>query len=196
MEKVLDKLKAARTTLPAAQTKHRENHNKCLCDALEEKEKEIKAADDPKKAKKAAAAIELLIQKHCTEESYKRIKQVIRPNSGGGLQRVDVPKKDAGGNAIRDETGEEVHEVLLEVEDIHKAILEWNKKHSHQADETPFAGGAENTVLYDLIGYTGMSQAAKDVVDGTFLAKYGDKLGNILPKMEQVIHELSMPEEI
>jgi hypothetical protein len=46
------------------------------------------------------------------------------------------------------------------------------------------------------IGYTGMSQAAKEVVNGTFLEKYGDKLGNILPEMEQVICELSMPEEI
>jgi hypothetical protein len=85
MEKVLDKLKAARTTFHAAQTKHRENHNKCLCNALEEKEKEIKDADDPKKAKKAAAAI-AFIQKHRTEESYKRIKQVIHPNSSGVLQ--------------------------------------------------------------------------------------------------------------
>jgi hypothetical protein len=94
---------------------------------------------------------------------------------------VDVPKKDAEGNAIRDEAGEEVREVLLEVDNIHKAILERNKKHFHQADETSFAGGAENMVLYVLIGYTGMSQAAKDVVDGTFLAKYSDELGNILP---------------
>jgi hypothetical protein len=196
MEKVLDKLKAARTTLHAAQTKHRENHDKCLRHALEEKEKEIKDVDDPKKAKKAAAAIESLIRKHRTEESYKQIKQVVRPNSGGGLQRVDVPKKDAEGNAIRDEAGEEVREVLLEVDGIHKAILERNKKHFHQADETPFAGGAENMVLYDLIGYTGMSQAAKDVVDGTFLSKYGDELGSILPETGQVIRELSMPEEI
>jgi hypothetical protein len=103
---------------------------------------------------------------------------------------VDVPKKDAEGNAIRDEAGEEVHEVLLEVDDIHKAILEQNKKHFHQADETPFAGGAENTVLYDLIGYTGMSQAAKDVVDATFLEKYGDELENILPKMPEEIKVL------
>jgi hypothetical protein len=51
-------------------------------------------------------------------------------------------------------------------------------------------------VLFDLIGYTGISQAAKDVVDGTFLPKYGDELGNILPKTEQEIDELSMPEEI
>jgi hypothetical protein len=43
----------------------------------------------------------LLIRKHCTEESYKRIKQVTHPNSGGGLQWVDIPKKDAEGNAIR-----------------------------------------------------------------------------------------------
>jgi hypothetical protein len=109
---------------------------------------------------------------------------------------VAVPKKDDEGNAIRDEAGKEVREVLLEVDDIHKAILERNKKHFHQADETPFAKGAENMVLYDLIGYTGMSQAAKEVVDGTFLEKYGDELGSILPETEQVICELSMPEEI
>jgi hypothetical protein len=90
---------------------------------------------------------------------------------------------------IRNEAGEEVCEVLLEVDKIHKAILERNKNHFHQADETPFAGGAENTVLYDLLGYTGMSKVAKDVVEGTFLEKYGDKLGDILPETEQVICE-------
>ncbi len=89
-----------------------------------------------RKAKKAAVVIESLIQKNRTEETYKHIKQVTRPNSGGGLQRVDVPKKDDEGNVIRDETGEEVCEVLLEVDNIHKALLEWNKKHFHQADDT------------------------------------------------------------
>ena len=86
--------------------------------------------------------------------------------------------------------------MLLEVEDIHKAILEWNKCHFYQADRTPFAGSAENTILYDLIGYTGMSQAAKDVVEGTFLEKHGDELKNLLPETEQLIKEMAMPEEI
>ena len=97
---------------------------------------------------------------------------------------------------LRNEDGEEVREVLLEVEDIHHALLERNRKHFHQSDDTPFVGGAENMVLYDLLGYTGMSKAARDVVDGTFLEKYGDDLGNILPETEQVIKELAMPEEI
>ncbi len=83
----------------------------------------------------------------------------------------------------------------MEVDKIHKAILEQNQKHFHQADDTPFAGGAESTVLYDLLGYTGMSKAAKDVVDGTFLEKYGNEM-NVLPETEQVIWELSLPEEI
>jgi hypothetical protein len=51
-------------------------------------------------------------------------------------------------------------------------------------------------ILYDLTGYTGMSQAAKDVVDGTFMEKYGNELGDILPETEQVIQGLAMPEEI
>jgi hypothetical protein len=40
------------------------------------------------------------------------------------LQRVDVPKRDDNGNVIRNEAGKEVREVILEVDEIHKAILE------------------------------------------------------------------------
>jgi hypothetical protein len=109
---------------------------------------------------------------------------------------VDVPKRDEDGNVVQDQEGNEVQEVLLEVEDIHKAILEWNKCHFHQAKKTPFTGVAKNTILYDLIGYTGMSQATKDVVEGTFLEKHGNKLKNILPETEQLIKEMLMPEEI
>jgi hypothetical protein len=134
----------------------------------------VKEAEDSAKAKKAAAAIESVIRKHQTQESYNRIRQVTRPNSGGGLQRVDVPKRNDDGNVLRSVDGEEIREVLLEVDDIHKALLERNRKYFHQADETPFAGGAENSVLYDLLGYTGMSKAAREVVDGSFLDKYGD----------------------
>jgi hypothetical protein len=81
-------------------------------------------ADDSKKAKKAEAAIETVIQKHRTQESYNQIRNVTCPNSGGGLQRVDVPKRDDNGNVIRNEAGKEVREVILEVDEIHKAILE------------------------------------------------------------------------
>jgi hypothetical protein len=59
----------------------------------------------------------------------------------------------------------------------------------------PFGGGAENTVLYDLIGYTGMSAAAKDIVDGTFIEKHSGNI-EMLPETEQVIREMAMPEEI
>jgi hypothetical protein len=41
-----------------------------------------------------------------------------------------------------------------------------------------------------------MSQAAMDVVEGTFLEKYDNELKDLLPETEQLIKELSMPEEI
>jgi hypothetical protein len=82
-----------------------------------ERTTQIKEADDPKKAKKAAAAIEALIQKHHTQELYTWIQQVTHPNSGGGLQRVDIPKRDNEGNVVWDDEGNEVWEVLLEVDD-------------------------------------------------------------------------------
>ncbi len=100
-----------------------------------------------------------------------------------------LPKQDENGDVVRNANGTESRKVLLE------AILEWNQQHFHQADDTLFAGGAEDTILYDLLGYTGMRKAAKDsMVDGTFMEKYGDKC-DLLPA-EQVIRELAMPEEI
>jgi hypothetical protein len=35
-----------------------------------------------------------------------------------------------------------------------------------------------------------------DVVEGTFLEKYDNELKDLLPETEQLIKELSMPEEI
>jgi hypothetical protein len=46
----------------------------------------VRDADDPKAAKKVAVAVEDLIQKHHTQESYTRIKNVMQPHSEGGLQ--------------------------------------------------------------------------------------------------------------
>lgn len=105
LDKRREKLKQARSNLREAQKKHRENHDKFLRDALEEKEREVKEVDDPKKAKKAAAAIEAIIRKHRTQESHSRIKNVAQPNSGGSLQRVDIPKRDAEGNVLRNKDG-------------------------------------------------------------------------------------------
>jgi hypothetical protein len=72
---------------------------------------------------------------------------------------------------VRNADGTESREVLLDMANIHKAILERNQQHFHKADDTPFEGGAEDTILYDLLGYTGMSKAVKDMVDGTFMEK-------------------------
>jgi flagellar motility protein MotE (MotC chaperone) len=64
LDKIREKLKVAQLTLREAQKKHKENHDKCLREALEKKEREVKEAEDPAKAKKAAARIESVIRKH------------------------------------------------------------------------------------------------------------------------------------
>ncbi len=69
IDKVLKKLKEARANLRAAQKKkHKDNYDAGLCQALEKHEEMIKEMDDPKKAKKAAAAVESIIRKHHTLE--------------------------------------------------------------------------------------------------------------------------------
>jgi hypothetical protein len=47
----------------------------------------------------------------------------MKPSVGGGLKRVDIPKRDEDGNVILDKDGKEVREVLLEIEAIHEALL-------------------------------------------------------------------------
>ena len=96
---------------------------------------------------------------------------------------------------MKDGNGNEIREVLLDANDIHKAILERNKKHFDQATDTPFRGSPDDSVLFDLVSYSGMSAAAKEIVEGTLLATYGDNL-KLLPETEQLIKELAMPEEI
>jgi hypothetical protein len=61
LDKRREKLKQAQSNLREAQKKHRENHDKCLQHALEEKEWEVKEVDDLKKAKKAAATTVLTL---------------------------------------------------------------------------------------------------------------------------------------
>ena len=120
---------------------------------------------------------------------------IFKPSLGGGLQRVNIPKQDDKGNVMKDGNGNEIWEVLLDANDIHKAILEQNKKHFHQAMDTPFGGSPNDSMLFDLVSYSGMNAAAKEIVKGTFLTTYGNNL-ELLPETEQLIKQLAMPEEI
>ena len=83
--------------------------------------------------------------------------------------------------------GVEDREILLDVEEIHSALLERNQQHFHQAAETPFGHG----FLYDLVGYSGISKVAQDIEDRRFLE--GFDLESILPETRQVIAEMAMP---
>jgi hypothetical protein len=133
-----------------------------------------------------------LIWKHRMQESYFCIKYVFKPGQGGGLQWFDVPKRDPDDNVMTDGDGNVIGEVLLDAEDIHKALLERNKWHFHQAHDMTFGGSKEDTTLFDLVGYSGLSEAAKLIVEGNFMEKYGGDI-DIIPKMEQLIKELAMP---
>ena len=108
LDKILERLCQAQMELKEAQKKHRENCNAGLKLALEEKERKARESDDPKVAKKAAAAVEALIRRHQMQESYSHIKYVFKPGLGGGLQCVDIPKRDDEGNMMKDGDGNEI----------------------------------------------------------------------------------------
>jgi hypothetical protein len=91
--------------------------------------------------------------------------------------------------------GSHIREVLFKADDIYDALLEQNKRHFHQAFDTPFGGGVNDGILAELVGYSGLMTAAKAIVDGNFMAKYDDKV-DFLPETTQLIIEMAMPEEI
>jgi hypothetical protein len=73
--------------------------------------------------------------------------------------------------------------------------LEQNKKHFQKAAETPFGGEVREGILADLVGYSGLTKAAKAIVDGNFLDQYGASM-EMLPETTHLIMELAMPDEI
>jgi hypothetical protein len=182
------------TRVTSPNKKNTKNHHAGLNKAIEEREKQAKESNYLQATKKAAAVAETILCKCQTQALYTHIKQVFKPGTGGGLQQVDIPAVNPDGKAMKDGEGNEIREVLLEVDDIHKAIIECIRKHFHQAVDMPFGGSKEDSVLYDLVGYSGMSKAAKEIVEGTFLEKHRDL--DIQPETEQLINELAMPVEI
>jgi S-ribosylhomocysteine lyase LuxS involved in autoinducer biosynthesis len=58
-----------------------------------------------------------------------------------------------------------------------------------------FGDSKEEAVLFDLVGYSGLNEAAKAIVDGDFLEKHGENI-DIHPETEQHIKELMMTAEI
>jgi hypothetical protein len=118
-----------------------------LHDRLAEAEKDVQDSDDPAAAQKAAKAIEAIIRyEHC-QESYDRIKRAIKGISGNnGLDRLDVPLRTPAGTDSNYTAPPDARKILLEVDNIHQALLEWNKKRIH-----PLAMAFPKTLLASLV---------------------------------------------
>jgi hypothetical protein len=72
---------------------------------------------------------------------------------------LDIPKTE-NGRVVQGTNGKPLWEVLLELDDIHRALLERNKKHFHQTAETPFGGEVREGILADLVCYSGLMKEA------------------------------------
>jgi hypothetical protein len=84
---------------------------------------------------------------------------------------------------------------LLDVTEIHSILLECNKQHFHQAAATPFGGEGDGADLVDMVGFSGLTAAARAILKGIFFEEYGNNI-DLLPETEQLIKELAMPEEV
>ena len=166
-QEVQDIVNQVKANLKVIQKQHKKNQDDSLQKCLKEVEEKAKESEDPKAAKKATKSIEAIIWSEWHQEWYDRIKQAIKGlDFSAGLDRLYVPKLTSPNQGTH-ELAPKDHEILLKMEDIHKALLERNKQQFHQAAETPFGHG----FFQDLISYFGLSQAAEDIVSGNFLDK-------------------------
>jgi hypothetical protein len=96
---------------------------------------QTEAEDDDNKwtRRKTVKPIEAIIQvEHC-KEAYEKIRMAARQMPmGGGLDKLDVPKRREQSHSpgeerdINNEWGTEEQEILLDINDIHKVLLEKN----------------------------------------------------------------------
>jgi len=185
----------ARSELKEIQNQDLQKQDESLHHRLKEAEDKAEDSENPEAAQLAAKAIEAIIWSECTQACYDRIKQVVKKYTSGGLDRLEVPSRklhtlDSQGGNLPPPGSEfdDTWEILLGIEEIHEALLEHNKKHFHQAAETPFGHG----LLQDLVGFLGLTQGANAIVEGTFLEEYENL--DLLPETRQLIAEMAMPE--
>jgi hypothetical protein len=97
LDQVLQQHKMARAELKEIQCQRHKKRDEGLHPCLQEEEAKSMDSMDPHSAEKTAKKIKAIIRSERQQASYTRIKQVFKPTaSGGGLQRLDIPKTENG----------------------------------------------------------------------------------------------------
>lgn len=179
---------------------------------------EVKSAEvefDPT-AKKELSALKSLKEAEKQSNVFKKIGRTLKPMSSGGISRVEIPL--AMSNAMQthhlgptegpiQNTNEQLRDVLkrtirtkksdgteewvtiLDKDQMENAILLYCQEHFQQASATPFGHGH----LADLIGTSGLTEAGKQILQGTLFSEFD---AESFPELATFIAELAMPEEI
>jgi hypothetical protein len=95
-EDILRKLTEAQKDIKEIQQKSRDQRDKGLKCRLEEEENLSRTSTNPNAPSKTAKKIEAILCSEQQQDTYTQIKQVFQERDvRGGLQRVDVPKRDS-----------------------------------------------------------------------------------------------------
>ena len=99
------------------------------------------------------------------------------------LGRLEVPGEE----------GEEMGwTTLYDPIEIQDAIISRNEKHFQQAQQTQFGNGA----LSQLLGFEGLTAAADDIVDGSFVEKHEEIIKDHIDEVQELAVAMAMPKAI
>jgi hypothetical protein len=160
----------------------KKNATELRIEHLKKQIKELEASTDPS-IKKKVRIMQRILAAETIQGKWNAIQAQMSTKIQSSLSHLELPETNAGEIAWTT-----VYDPVL----IQQAIIERNKGHFQQAQATPFGNG----MLAQLLGFEGLSQAADDIVTGTFVKQHGDILAANIVEVRELAVSMAMPAEI
>ena len=158
--------------------------------------------------KQKISRIQLLLNTESMRQPFRQIHSAMPPNRGGGLSHLFVPscsnnpkvaarfcqpdgsltQENLISMAQADKLSVD-YEVILDSERIQEELLCYNRAWFRQAKDTPFGQG----VLYDLVGYDGLTEEADAIISGTCMPYMGIPMSR---ELQTFLEECKRPNSV
>ena len=142
-----------------------DSYQRAVPNAIELRQEQIRqwAEAAAKRGKKTMAQhFKAMANAEHTRNTFRILKNVIKPQDRSGITRLKVPTTDGNGNQTYDAEKIEQWHTLTDPKDIEHTIIERNITHFGQATDTPF----NSTQFTEIFGIDGDSEATEDLLRG------------------------------
>ena len=112
--------------------------------------------------KTVAQHIRSMAQAEDSKETFRILKNIIKPQDRSGLKKLDVPATSEDGQPLVDALGNTILNTIGDPTKVEQLLIDRNKQHFGQAQGTPFT----TQQMTDTFGLDGEGQATDDLILG------------------------------